>query len=565
VTDLVHESGEYRLELSPDGLTAALSSPGGDYWAALRPLAALDTVAGLDETYEVFPPRREGSTFTIERRSSIWESASVSLTCGEDAIEIRMGVRGHGELTDVNLLGYRSLLPRGRSNGFMPSGSAFRTLFSPNPSDSRVLRPASESCVLGVSGDGEPGRGHWLFTPSPLYLALSPEAVATPAAAPWLDLAVVAPVDELDFVQLVYESRDGGFSLRLEYEGKRRVTGAFEAPVLLLTPGTRDPYAGLRRHRDDLVARGAAPAPKPRDQPSWWREPIFCGWGAQCHIAESGNGIAADHSTQANYDQFLDLLEQEGVVPGIVVLDDKWQADYGTNMPDTDKWPDLRAWIGARHERGQKVLLWWKAWDAQGLGPEVCIRNPAGEPVGLDPSNPAAREVLRESVQAMLSHEGLDADGLKVDFTARTPTGRALTRYGESWGIALLHELLATVYTAAKEAKPDALVMTHTPHPAFVDVTDMIRLNDMVAGAPSVVPQMRHRAAVARAACPELLIDTDDWRIPSLREWREYVEAKPELGIPSLYYANGIDATGEQFEPEDYAALRRTWAEWRAS
>ena len=63
----------------------------------------------------------------------------------------------------------------------------------------------------------------------------------------------------------------------------------------------------------------------------------------------------------------------------------------------------------------------------------------------------------------------------------------------------------------------------------------------------------------------ELLIDTDDWRIPSLAEWREYVETKPELGIPSLYYANGIDATGEQFEPEDYAALRRTWAEWRAS
>ena len=107
--------------------------------------------------------------------------------------------------------------------------------------------------------------------------------------------------------------------------------------------------------------------------------------------------------------------------------------------------------------------------------------------------------------------------------------------------------------------------MTHTPHPAFVDVTDMIRLNDMVAGAPSVVPQMRHRAAVARAACPELLIDTDDWRIPSLLEWREYLEAKLELGVPSLYYADGIDATGEQFEPEDYAALRRTWAEWRAS
>ncbi len=328
---------------------------------------------------------------------------------------------------------------------------------------------------------------------------------------------------------------------------------------------------GLRRHRADLVARGAAPAPAERETPAWWREPIFCGWGAQCALAEAaGAGIAADYATQANYDAFLSHLEGEGIVPGTVVLDDKWQAAYGTNEPDTGKWPDLRAWIAERHERGQRVLLWWKAWDAQGLPPELCVRNPAGEPVGLDPSNPAAREAIRASVRTMLSAKGLDADGFKVDFTARTPTGRALERHGpgarpQRWGIALLHELLATLYTAAKDVKPDALVLTHTPHPAFVDVTDMIRLNDMVAGAPSVVPQMRHRARVARAACPELLVDTDDWRIPSLREWREYAEEKPLLGVPSLYYSQSLDATGESFEPQDYEALRRTWATWRAA
>jgi hypothetical protein len=113
-------------------------------------------------------------------------------------------------------------------------------------------------------------------------------------------------------------------------------------------------------------------------------------------------------------------------------------------------------------------------------------------------------------------------------------------------------------------------VITHTPHPAFVDVTDMIRLNDMVrSDAPDqrngVVAQMRHRAEVARAACPELLVDTDDWSVPSLAAWREYVEVKTTLGVPSLYYVSGVDATGEAFEPADYEALRRTWAAWRSS
>jgi hypothetical protein len=43
-----------------------------------------------------------------------------------------------------------------------------------------------------------------------------------------------------------------------------------------------------------------------------------------------------------------------------------------------------------------------------------------------------------------------------------------------------LHDLLAVVYLAVKEAKPDALVITHTPHPSFVDVTDMVRPNDVM-------------------------------------------------------------------------------------
>jgi hypothetical protein len=73
---------------------------------------------------------------------------------------------------------------------------------------------------------------------------------------------------------------------------------------------------------------------------------------------------------------------------------------------------------------------------------------------------------------------------------------------------------------------------------------------------------MRHRAEVVRAACPELPIDTDDWRAPDKRSWREFLDVKPELGVPSLYYATHID-TGEVLEEDDYAAIRRVWAAWR--
>jgi hypothetical protein len=276
-------------------------------------------------------------------------------------------------------------------------------------------------------------------------------------------------------------------------------------------------------------------------------------------------------ATQENYDAFLATLEEHGVVPGTVVIDDKWQLTYGGNEPDPAKWPDLRGFIAERHAHGQHVLLWWKAWDPEGLDEALTIRNAAGVPVAIDPNEPAAIDALRTSIRSLLAPEGLDADGLKIDFTGRTPSGRAYERSGSgrAWGIHLLHDLLSVVYDEAKRVKPDALIVTHTPHAAFVDVTDMIRLNDALrlddpGPRPDVVAQMRFRAEVVGAGTPELLIETDDWCLPDRATWRHYLEEKPKMGVPSLYYATEIDLSGESLDEEDYAALRRVWSEWRA-
>jgi hypothetical protein len=566
----------YRLALDTGGAWAELSGLSGPPLLRLSLLASVDQAGARDETLGTGIPevsRRDDPgtgwpVVTIRRRSTCWDEAALRLECRPDGVEVRAEVRGRGRLGEVHLLGGRSVRPE--AHGFLYTGSTLPALFSPNPEDPRqLLRPASSSAVIGAAGDSLPGRGHWFFSPAPLYLALSRQPLDAPPDAPaadgWLGLSLLDPVSELDFTELAYVAADQGFHLLLDYEGHRAVDGHFRTPAILFSPGQRTPYAGLRAYRAALAERGQAPPPVSGQRPAWWSRPMFCGWGAQCYRAGRDAVTPQEACTQAAYDAFLAELAGHELVPPTVVIDDGWQRWYGRPEPDPVRWPGLAEWIARRHQAGQRVLLWWKAWDTEGVPAEWCVRNADGAPVALDPGHPGAARMLAESVTTMLSAQGLDADGLKIDFTAQTPSGQGLTTASGRWGISLLHELLAQVYTAAKAAKPDALVITHTPHPGFADVTDMIRLNDMVRlddedpGGP-VVRQMRYRADVVRAACPDLLIDTDDWCVPELAQWREYLAVKGGIGVPALYYATHLDRTGEALEPSDYAALRELWA-----
>lgn len=600
------ESGSYKLHFPADRPFAMLDDANGQRWAELCLAASLHTREALDDTARIMPAEAEadeaGARVTVKAVSSVWQEKELVFLCREEHVQVFVRAKGQGHLTDCHLFGgyYSGGLRFG--SGFFLSGARFRSVFNPEPwgAERRAI-PASEPTLIDVCGSGAlPGRRHWIFTPAPFCYAMSltpvsgtgalrtgslatdqggvtVDATTGPAPrpatvgeaaleaelppGPWLTMGLVTQPGEHLFTGFHYDGMEDGFSLRLTYEGQTKVEGAFESPAVLFQFGAADPYQGLTRYVSFLEKAGLVHLEAQADRPAWWSEPIMCGWGAQCHLGNRDKRRAPDLATQENYDHFMAAVESRGLKPGIVVIDDKWSATYGACEADPAKWPDLKGWIARRHANGQKVLLWWKAWDAEGLAPEECVRNSAGLPITADPSNPAYEATLRKAVRLMLSPEGYDADGFKVDFSARTPSGPFLSRHGREWGGELLHKLLWILRDEAKKIKPDALVMTHTPNPYFAPVTDMIRLNDVNTGSP-VVAQMTHRAKVARAACPNHLIDTDNWPMPNRATWREYVKAQPDLGIPSLYFATDLDSM-EPMEEEDYEMIRRVWAEAR--
>jgi hypothetical protein len=378
---------------------------------------------------------------------------------------------------------------------------------------------------------------------------------------------LVAPVAAQNFTSYHYRPVTGGFSLQLDYEGHTAVDGTFTTPLLVMHLGGDSAEDVLVRHRELLDAAGVVPS-RVAERPEWWSGTIFCGWGAQCALGVRTDQAPQPLATQANYDAFLETLAGHGIVPETVVIDDKWQASYATCRPDPARWTDLAGWIAKRHAAGQRVLLWWKAWDYEGAPPDACITDAGGEPVGLDAESPACAELIRDAVTYMLSADGLDADGFKIDFTARTPSGSSLRHSGNRWGAALLHEQLRLVYNTAKQVKPDALVVTHTPNPAFLDVTDMIRLNDVLhdhSAEPGYVARhMSYRAGVVRSVMPELGVDTDGWMMPSHAEWSGYLHIQDSLGVPALYYVDGTDTDRYDFRTEDFDAVKETWSRYRA-
>jgi len=574
-------TADYLLQVRVPQLTAVLADPDGRIWSRLSLFASLDRVDRPDETFgeprvRVWRDGAEAVEVAVDGSSTAWSGKSVRLRCFADRIEVRVHVEGSGALDKVQLLGGRASRPNGAC-GVFRSSIEYASVFNPGPTEPiQVTRPAAAGVALGIVGDATAGRLHGIFSPPPLCLAFGREP-----AGGWLTVGVVAPVEELRFAQMRYAPLDGGFLLEFDYDGQTDVVDSFVTPTVVLRR-VPDPWQGLARYRADR------PPSRPAGEAAgWWAEPIFCGWGAQCAAAPipgqpmshpyylselgpavvpEGMPVAFDLARQDRYDEWLARLACHGVVPGTVVVDDRWQLAYGTGEPDPAHWPDLRAWIAERHAAGQRVLLWWKAWDPTGLPESECVTDPSGRPVAADPGSPAYLERLTAFVTRLVGPDGLDADGFKVDYTQRAPTGRTSRRptapAGAVWGIAALHRLLATLYQAAKAAKPDALVVTHTPHPGFGDVCDMIRLNDLLEPDPAV-DQLVFRHAVVTAVLPHHLIDTDQWPIADLAHWRAYVQTQGRLGVPALYYATRIDRSGEELTAADLELVADAWRAYR--
>lgn len=492
----------------------------------------------------------EGARWRVEARTG--EMAQSTISAGD-------GRRMYFEFHEEWIYCWAELPKPGSTPRLLvgPGEPEFNRLFSPDPTAyRRHFFSPRERAITAVDSDREFHGGHWFFCPPPFCFALEGDTS-------YLAVGVASPMKDLSFTAFEY---DGSF--RFRYHRVRQE--GFRTPRLVIIPAGGDHYHALESYCDHLREKGLASRGTGRGQHPWWSLPNFCGWGEQsyrgCSLESFTPGKlpegAPDRCTQQLYEEMLDLLEAERIDTRVITIDDKWQQSYGLARPNRGRWPDLARFIGRQHQLGRKVLLWWKLWDGEGL-PEGELL-PGGEMPVVDPTVPAYRARLGAEVRNALRELG--ADGFKIDFLHRGPTRHHGPSRSGAEGVLLMRVMLQAFQEAAVDAKDDCLLVAHAPNPYLADLFDMVRLNDIPCPegvTDGVVPEMRHRARIARAACPEALIDTDNWPCPNRQQWREYLKVQPELGVPSLYYVTGIDMSGEPLGPEDYDQLRESWARWR--
>lgn len=545
----------YELTFPKDRPFVNVKDNAGDNVMELFVPSSIHPLADRDDTVEILGEwtieERDGSFIaSIEAKSSAWEKKIYRFRCHPHRFSYEMEVFGEGKLAEANYFGgYYSGHVRWGS-GFFCSGQRFKQGFNPEPNgqETNYFAPTGGS-VIDMMGVPLPGKGDWFFTPPPFCFAFEAEQG-------WVGVGVEAKPGHNRFTEFSYHAQFG-FHLSLSYEGHTAVNGHYVLPAVGFDFADSE-YGALAAHVRSLREQGLVSSKAAAEKPDWWRSPIFCGWGSQCYVAAVAQDRAPNYARQELYEQFMTELDRNGITPGIVVLDDKWQAQYGENLVDEEKWPDVMGFIRRQHEEGKKVLLWLKAWDPEGLPADECIRNAAGLPIAFDPTNPAFERRMRASIRQMLSADGYDADGFKIDFSARIPSGPGIRAYGDEWGLELMRKYLWILNDEAKRTKRDALIMSHTPHPYLADVVDMIRLNDINTGK-DVIKAMTLRAKVVAIGCPDAIIDTDNWPITNRSDWREYVKLQPELGVPSLYYVSHFDMTKEPLEEEDYQLIRDAW------
>lgn len=487
------------------------------------------------------------AVFTWENESSLWHK-TYRLTCDYLRFRFELTLHGQGRVDEI----WYFSGDRGSRWG---SGYEFQEGFTPcvswyNEEDYHFK--ASTNCH----------RWSVLMVPPMFCYAFKCEN-----STRRLGLGLVAEKGEHNFHSFDYRSSPigsfhSGFALVTDQMGHATVNGDWTAPAIVGFSGD-DQWDILNQYTDYYFQTGIAQPRNRENQPRFWYGPMICGWIEQIERSiESGRTISEpDMCRQEMYETMVEEMHKYDLHPTALIIDDKWQNHYATDVVNTDKWQDLRGFVDARHKEGIHTMLWFKLWDPDGWDEKLCVHTDNGE-LRLDPSTPEFLANLDEVLHRLLSaDEGCyDCDGMKLDFAFINPIGRKVHTHSGKYGVELLYEMQAYIYEKSKEIKPYALINASPCHPYFAHICDQARLHDYNYNNRNNREDLVTRGKMFSAAMPGVLLDTDNAGYANYRDTMHWLLTQPLTGVPDLYSLIGTATC--PMDDSDFFALSQLWQEY---
>jgi hypothetical protein len=348
----------------------------------------------------------------------------------------------------------------------------------------------------------------------------------------------------------------GGFELRFDY-GETAQQGRYSAVPVGIYLGPND--TDILRHYGESVRfrLGSGGGLAAGERPEWWSGPIYTTWGDQVYRKHYQQGSMTVETASEAFlsaqlvDSALSRLAEEQIFPRTVVLDEGWSVGLGDWQADDAKFGgSLRTYIAAKQQQGWRIVLHFNPFLVAQDGrvarehPDFLLKDSAVSPKAIhrsgrdyflfDWSRAECRGKLLEQLAAMLSGDGLNADGIKLSGTKfALPRGSQVSDPSYGRGERYLLAVLRDIHGCVKSVKPDVAVFLNCLNPLLAHYFDIVR-----AGNTSEVNHDLHvlRAASASWLMGDKPIDTDDWaaygKVIGMTTFIKVV-----AGIPNLFSA----------------------------
>ncbi|MBN2090508.1 alpha-galactosidase, partial [candidate division KSB1 bacterium] len=326
-------------------------------------------------------------------------------------------------------------------------------IMCPDRYGTRIPKMAQVSFKLGIPS--------FLFTKDNNFpheggrTIISPYVTALKTEGHWLGVGTLEIPDSQWGLNMTFEN--GRAVTDFYYGGSLRIKSSYSLPKISFFEGS-DKLSTCKSYIRRLYESGLA-----RHNQQWdasWAGPIYCFFSDQMYEYQTDRttpDMEGEMTMTQNYcnENFLktclDFLIEKSINYKIIIMDYGWFVNNGDWTPNTQRFKDLKATIKQLQSMGKKVLLWYSPYFLAGNtptyqnNPDIVVNKKEGGKFFImrfrtekyyqsDYTHPGMREAALKDIQFLLSPEGLDADGIKVDCTHQPPLIDNVF-HDPSWGL----------------------------------------------------------------------------------------------------------------------------------